>query len=35
MVGLDWLASSFEHQFPNSLPLPYTFPTPESGIEME
>ena len=35
MVGLDWLASSFEHQFPDDLPRPHTFPTPEGGIEME
>ncbi|MYA05534.1 MAG: hypothetical protein F4Y37_13145 [Caldilineaceae bacterium SB0664_bin_22] len=35
MVGLDWLSRSFEHQFPDDLPLPYTFPMPEGGIEME
>ena len=35
MVGLDWLASSFEHLFPDDLPRPHTFPTPEGGIEME
>ena len=35
MVGLDWLSRSFEHQFPDDLPLPHTFPMPEGGIEME
>ena len=35
MVGLDWLSSHFEHRFPDDLPLPHTFPTPEGGIEME
>ena len=34
-AGLDWLANSFERHFPDDLPLPYTFPEPEGGIEME
>ena len=33
--GLDWLAASFEHNYPDDLPLPYTYPTPEGGIQME
>lgn len=34
-VGLDWLSRSFKHQFPDDLPRPHAFPTPEGGIEME
>lgn len=34
-LGLDWLSVSFEHYFPDDLPLPYLFPTPEGGIEAE
>ena len=33
--GLDWLSKSFKAHFPEGLPLPYTYPTPEGGIEME
>ena len=33
--GLDWLAGQFNRNFPDDLPLPYTFPTPKGGVEME
>ena len=33
--GLDWLADQFNRNFPDDLPLPYTFPTPKGGVEME
>ncbi len=34
-AGLDWLADSFERHYPDDLPLPYTYPTPEGGVQME
>ena len=34
-LGLDWLSVNFERHFPDDLPLPYVFPTPEGGIEAE
>ena len=33
--GLDWLAAAFERHFPNDIPLPYTYPTPAGGVQME
>ena len=33
--GLDWLADSFEQQFPSDLPLPYLFPTEDGGVQAE
>ena len=33
--GLDWLASTFDDQFPNDLPLPYLFPTEDGGVRAE
>ena len=33
--GLGWLSESFKAHFPKDLPLPFTYPTPEGGIEME
>lgn len=33
--GLDWLSDSFQRNFPDELPLPYLYPTPEGGIEAE
>lgn len=33
--GLDWLATKFRARYPDDIPLPYTFPTPKGGIEME
>ena len=32
---LDWLADIFERNFPDDLPLPNVFPSPEGGIEAE
>lgn len=33
--GLDWFATEFTRHYPDDIPLPYTCPTPEGGIEME
>ena len=33
-AGLDWLAGSFERHFPDDLPLPYTCPPPEGGVQI-
>ena len=33
--GLDWLADKFTSEYPDDLPLPYTYPTPEGGVQME
>lgn len=35
MDGLDWLAATFDRHFPDDLPLPYLYPTPEGGVEAE
>ena len=34
-AGLDWLVESFESYFPPYAPLPYTYPTPWGGVQME
>ena len=34
-TGLDWLSDSFERNFPNDIPLPNIFVTPEGGILAE
>ncbi len=34
-AGLDWLSDSFERHYPEDIPLPHTYPTPEGGVEME
>ena len=34
-TGLDWLSAAFESNFPDDLPLPNVFPTPEGEIEAE
>ena len=34
-AGLDWLAKDFDHHYPDDIPLPYTYPTLEGGIEMD
>ena len=34
-AGLDWLADTFEQCYPADIPLPYTYPTPEGGVQME
>ncbi len=33
--GLDWLSQSFDHYFPDDLPLPYIYPTAEGTIQVE
>ena len=33
--GLDWLADKFTSEYPDDLPLPRAYPTPEGGIQME
>ena len=33
--GLDWLSASFERHFPDDLPLPNIYPTPEGTLEAE
>ena len=33
--GLNWLAQAFEVNYPDNLPLPYTYPTPEGGVQLE
>ena len=35
LKGLNWLADQFNRNFPDDLPLPYTFPTPKGRVEME
>ena len=34
-AGLDWLATRFDHHFPDDLPLPHTIPTVEGEVRME
>ncbi len=33
--GLDWLSLLIENKFPRDLPLPYTYPKPDGGIQLE
>ncbi len=33
--GLMWLANSFERLYPDKLPLPYIYPTPEGEVQVE
>ena len=33
--GLNWLAAGFDRHFPDDLPLPYLYPTPEGGVQAE
>ena len=33
--GLDWFAQQFTKRYVSDLPLPYIYPTPEGGIELE
>lgn len=33
--GLDWLADSFDSNYPDDVPLPYLFPTPEGRVLAE
>lgn len=34
-MGLDWLSSAFSDKYPGDLTLPYVYPTPEGGVQME
>ena len=34
-TGLNWLSDSFERHYPEDVPLPHTYPTPEGGVQME
>ena len=34
-AGLDWLADRFDRCYPNDVPLPYLYPTPEGGVQAE
>ena len=33
--GLDWLAGYFEACYPEDLPVPRIYPTPEGGVQIE
>ena len=33
--GLDWLSEAFQRQYPADLPLPYTSPTFDGGVQCE
>ena len=33
--GLDWLGDTLEREYPDHLPLPRIYPTPEGGVQME
>lgn len=33
--GLNWLSTLFEKYYPSDLPLPYTYPMPDGGVQME
>ena len=33
--GLDWLSHAFQRLYPDDIPLPYTYPTFEGGIQCE
>ena len=32
---LEWLADCFDRHYPDDLPLPYLYPTPEGGVQAE
>lgn len=32
---LDWFCDIFENSYPDNLPLPYIYPAPEGGIQLE
>lgn len=34
-AGLDWLSDTFERHYPDDVPLPYAYPTPEGGVQIE
>ena len=33
--GLDWLSEAFRRGYPDDIPLPYTYPTYEGGVQCE
>ena len=33
--GLDWLSQAFEQYYPDDIPLPHLYPTPEGGVQAE
>ena len=33
--ALDWLDAKFAEEYPDGLPRPYIYPTPEGGVQME
>lgn len=33
--GLDWLSGVFSRHYPKNATLPYVYPTPEGGVDME
>ena len=33
--GLHWLSGAFERHYPDDIPLPYAYPTPEGGVQLE
>ena len=33
--GLDWLSEAFRHGYPDDIPLPYTYPTFDGGVQCE
>ncbi|NMA38704.1 MAG: hypothetical protein GX937_00840, partial [Lentisphaerae bacterium] len=34
-AGLDWLAETFQRNYPDELPTPYLYPTAEGGVQAE
>src|SRR5690606_33367504 len=34
-TSLDWLAESFQRNYPDELPPPYLYPTAEGGVQAE
>lgn len=34
-AGIDWFSRMFSQAYPDHLPLPYTYPTPDGGIRLE
>ena len=34
-AGLDWPSAKFADEYPDDLPLPYIYPTPEGGVQLE
>ena len=33
--GLDWLSNAFKMYYPDGAGIPYTYPTPNGGVQME